>query len=202
MHPQAPARERRAASRFAGANACWSHATFQDHVFLIPVAAPFPDSPSRACRSARAIPSPFSDADHRWAFLCSFDTSRNESRWRAVWFPTSGRWPEYATNSLVSRRDTEPSDFGREPRNGCNVALPDSKETAMGLAEYMIISKPDGWTVLHDGTAQNDYGTKEAAFEAAVAAASLAIRQGHEVRVSVPGNDSGNKTALGAKDPQ
>jgi len=21
----------------------------------------------------------------------------------------------------------------------------------MGLAEYMIISKPDGWTVLHDG---------------------------------------------------
>jgi sarcosine oxidase gamma subunit len=72
----------------------------------------------------------------------------------------------------------------------------------MGLAEYMIISKPDGWTVLHDGTAQHDYDTKEAAFEAAVAAASLAIRQGHEVRVSVPGNDSGNKTALGAKDPQ
>jgi hypothetical protein len=72
----------------------------------------------------------------------------------------------------------------------------------MGLAEYMIISKPDGWTVLHDGTAQNDYGTKEAAFEAAVAAASLALRQGHEVRVSVPGRDAGNKTALGAKDPR
>ena len=32
----------------------------------------------------------------------------------------------------------------------------------MGLAEYMIVSKPDGWTVLHDGTAQNDYDTKEA----------------------------------------
>jgi hypothetical protein len=28
--------------------------------------------------------------------------------------------------------------------------------------------------VLHDGTAQHDYDTKEAAFEAAVAAASLA----------------------------
>ena len=70
----------------------------------------------------------------------------------------------------------------------------------MGLAEYMIISKPDGWTVLHDGTAQHDYDTKEAAFEAAVAAASVAIRQGHEVHVSVPGHDAGNKTALGAKE--
>jgi hypothetical protein len=72
----------------------------------------------------------------------------------------------------------------------------------MGLAEYMIVSKPDGWTVLHHGTAQHDYDTKEAAFEAAVAAASLAIRQGHEVHVSVPGREVGNKTALGAKDPQ
>ena len=33
----------------------------------------------------------------------------------------------------------------------------------MGLAEYMIVSKPEGWTVLHDGTAQHDYDTKEAA---------------------------------------
>jgi hypothetical protein len=57
----------------------------------------------------------------------------------------------------------------------------------MGLAEYMIISKPEGWTVLHDGSTPNSYATKEAAFEAAVAAASLAIRQGHEVHVSVPG---------------
>lgn len=72
----------------------------------------------------------------------------------------------------------------------------------MGLAEYMIVSKPEGWTVLHDGTAQHDYETKEAAFEAAIAAASLAIRQGHEVHVSVPGRDAGNKTALGARDPQ
>jgi hypothetical protein len=55
----------------------------------------------------------------------------------------------------------------------------------MGLAEYMIVSKPDGWTVLHDGSAQHDYD-----------------RQGHEVHVSVPGRDAGNKTALGAKDSQ
>ncbi|ANW01004.1 DUF2188 domain-containing protein [Bradyrhizobium icense] len=72
----------------------------------------------------------------------------------------------------------------------------------MGLAEYMIVSEPDGWTVLHDGNAPHRYDTKEAAFEAAVAAASLAIRQGHEIHVSVPGRDAGNKTALGAKDSQ
>lgn len=72
----------------------------------------------------------------------------------------------------------------------------------MGLAEYMIVSKSNSWTVLHDGAAGNDYDTKEAAFEAAVAAASLAIRQGHEVHVSVPGRDAGNQTALGAKNPQ
>jgi hypothetical protein len=70
----------------------------------------------------------------------------------------------------------------------------------MGLAEYMIVSRPAGWTVLHDGAAHHDYETKEAAFEAAVAAASLAIREGHEVHVSVPGRDAGKKTALGAED--
>ena len=54
----------------------------------------------------------------------------------------------------------------------------------------------------NDGNAEHDYETKEAAFEAAVAAASLAIRQGHEVHVSVPGRDAGNRTALGANDSQ
>lgn len=72
----------------------------------------------------------------------------------------------------------------------------------MGLAEYMIVPKARGWTVLHDGEAPNDYDTKEAAFEAAVAAASLAIREGHEVHVSVPGREAGNRTALGAADSQ
>jgi len=54
--------------------------------------------------------------------------------------------------------------------------------------------------VLHDGDVKNRYATKEAAFEAAVAAASLAIREGHEVHISVPDRSSGNQTALGAKD--
>jgi hypothetical protein len=56
--------------------------------------------------------------------------------------------------------------------------------------------------VLHDGVVKNRYATKEAAFEAAVAAASLAIREGHEVHISVPDRSSGNQTALGAKDGQ
>jgi hypothetical protein len=41
--------------------------------------------------------------------------------------------------------------------------------------------------------------TKESAFEAAIAAASPAIREGHEVHVSVPGRDEGTGTATGAK---
>jgi hypothetical protein len=68
----------------------------------------------------------------------------------------------------------------------------------MGLAQYAIIAVGDHWGVLHDGNVEGDFATKESAFESAIAAASLAIRQGHEVHVSVPGRDAGNTTALGA----
>ena len=60
----------------------------------------------------------------------------------------------------------------------------------MGLAAYDIVGNEKEWRVRHDGKAKNVYETKEAAFEAAVAAASLALRQGHEVRVTVPGHGS------------
>jgi hypothetical protein len=43
-------------------------------------------------------------------------------------------------------------------------------------------------------TRKTSYQTKESAFEAAVAATSLALRQGHEVRVSAPAS----KTTTGA----
>ena len=56
----------------------------------------------------------------------------------------------------------------------------------MGLAVYGIIGTDAEWRVRHDGKAENMYETKEAAFEAAVAAASLALRQGHDLRVSAP----------------
>jgi hypothetical protein len=70
----------------------------------------------------------------------------------------------------------------------------------MGLAQYAVIAVNDRWGVLHDGNLEGDFATKESAFESAIAAASLAIRQGHEVHVSVPGREAGNRTALGAKD--
>jgi hypothetical protein len=54
----------------------------------------------------------------------------------------------------------------------------------MGLAE--IVGSAGEWRVRHDGKAENVFETKESAFEAAVAAASLALRQGHEVRIPVP----------------
>ena len=71
-------------------------------------------------------------------------------------------------------------------------------EANMGVAEYRVVSKGNGWSVLHDGAAAN--ASKEAAFESAVAAASLALREGHEIHVSAPGRDAGNRTALGVKE--
>jgi uncharacterized protein (DUF58 family) len=64
----------------------------------------------------------------------------------------------------------------------------------MGQAIYEIVGTAGEWRVRHDGHAENVYQTKESAFEAAIAAASLALRQGHEVRVST----AGAETATGA----
>lgn len=64
----------------------------------------------------------------------------------------------------------------------------------MGIAEYAIVSVRDQWGVLHDGEIKGEYATKEAAFESAAAAASLAIRQGHAVQLTVPGRDAGEAT--------
>ena len=61
----------------------------------------------------------------------------------------------------------------------------------MGLAQYAIVPVRDQWGVLHDGDIHGEYATKESAFESAIAAASLAMRQGHEVHVSVPGRNEG-----------
>jgi len=57
----------------------------------------------------------------------------------------------------------------------------------MGLARYEIVPVGKQWAVRHDGNVNLEYSTKEAAFESAAAAASMAIRQGHEVHISVPG---------------
>ena len=60
----------------------------------------------------------------------------------------------------------------------------------MGTANYEIIGTEGQWRVRRDGKAENVYATKEAAFEAAVAAASLALRQGHEVKVTAPASET------------
>ncbi|MDR6663287.1 hypothetical protein [Tardiphaga robiniae] len=70
----------------------------------------------------------------------------------------------------------------------------------MGLASYYeVIASGSSWGVLHDGNVEGTFETKEAAFEPTVSAASLAIRQGHEVRVTAPSRDAGNKTTLGGE---
>ena len=64
----------------------------------------------------------------------------------------------------------------------------------MGVAAYAVIGSGGEWRIPHDGSNENVYQTRVSAFEAAVVAASLALRQGHEIQISVPGSD----TATGA----
>jgi phosphotransferase system HPr-like phosphotransfer protein len=68
----------------------------------------------------------------------------------------------------------------------------------MGLAQYAIVAVGEQWGVLHDGDIKAEYATREAAFESAAVAASLAIRQGHEVHLSVPARDEAKVHEMGA----
>ena len=54
----------------------------------------------------------------------------------------------------------------------------------MGIANYKIFGRPGEWHVEHDGKVANTYVTKESAFEAAAAAASIAMRQGDEIMIT------------------
>jgi hypothetical protein len=64
----------------------------------------------------------------------------------------------------------------------------------MGIAAYEIVRSDTGWSVAHEGKTAGAYATKEAAFEAAAAAASNAIKQGHEVKLTVPGTQGSEPT--------
>jgi hypothetical protein len=57
----------------------------------------------------------------------------------------------------------------------------------MATASYEVVGSGGVWRVKHDGEPVGSYQTKESAFEAAVAAASSAVREGYEVQLSVPG---------------
>jgi hypothetical protein len=72
------------------------------------------------------------------------------------------------------------------------------QENVMGFANYKIFGRPGKWHVEHDGKVANTYETKEAAFEAAAAAASLALREGHEIKITAPGSQDGAETTTGA----
>jgi hypothetical protein len=52
---------------------------------------------------------------------------------------------------------------------------------------YNVVKAPVGWMLFLDGVRVGGiYGTKDAAFEAAMVAASFAVRDGDGVQVSVP----------------
>lgn len=68
----------------------------------------------------------------------------------------------------------------------------------MGFANYTVFGQPGEWHVEHDGKVANTYETKEAAFEAAAVAASIALRQGHEIKITAPGSD-GDQSITGAR---
>ncbi len=70
----------------------------------------------------------------------------------------------------------------------------------MGLARYAIIGNSGEWHVEHDDKVAHTYATKEAALEAAVAAASLAMRQGHEIVITAPATAEEGKRAANARD--
>lgn len=74
------------------------------------------------------------------------------------------------------------------------------REAGMGFASYAVITTDEGWGVLHNGEVEGAYATKEAAFESAVMAATLAVRSGHEVHVSVPSREGNPQGKFSAAD--
>jgi hypothetical protein len=61
----------------------------------------------------------------------------------------------------------------------------------MAVATYNIVRRGNSWSVDHDGKAEGEYATKEAAFEAIAGAASNAIKDGLEIHIHIPGSDGG-----------
>jgi hypothetical protein len=135
---------------------------------------------------------PFEGTTRTVMFLLGVEVQSNEQR--------NGKRRSAATHGLgvkqANRRALERrSGKGATPRDdevrsgqmaGNKHAL--SGRTAMELASYEIIGSAGEWRVSHDGKAKNVYQTKGSAFEAAVAAASLALRQGYEVRIAALGH--------------
>lgn len=61
----------------------------------------------------------------------------------------------------------------------------------MAKAVYRIVQKTEDWGVEHDGEVAGHYVTKEAAFEAAVAAATLSLGEGLAIEIHAPEGAAG-----------
>lgn len=61
---------------------------------------------------------------------------------------------------------------------------------------YEIVGREAEWRVAHEGGTGMAYATRQAAFEAAVAAAANALKDGHDVTIHVAGGAVG-ESALG-----
>lgn len=68
----------------------------------------------------------------------------------------------------------------------------------MSNETYQVVRQGKSWAVDHDGRLEGDYATKEAAFEAIVAAASNAIKDGNGIAIKVPQREAG-ETAVGGR---
>ena len=66
------------------------------------------------------------------------------------------------------------------------------------METYKIVRGGDGWSISHDNRIEGSYATKEAAFEAAAAAASNAIKDGAGITITVEPRASG-ESAIGGK---
>jgi hypothetical protein len=60
----------------------------------------------------------------------------------------------------------------------------------MGSAVYRIVPFEGGWGVTHDGSTNGPYVSKEAAFEATAAVASIALHDGHSIEITAPGREA------------
>src|ERR1700687_446512 len=67
------------------------------------------------------------------------------------------------------------------------TSLLPNRRRILAIASYEVVGSGGAWRVKHDGEPIGNYPSKEAAFEAAVAAALPVVREGYEVQISVPG---------------
>jgi hypothetical protein len=67
----------------------------------------------------------------------------------------------------------------------------------MATVSFKIVPADGNWGIQQEAEVRGSYATKEAAFEAIAAAASNAIKEGHEISIQIPGSPHG-ESALGA----